>query len=255
MAPRRRVTAGIDLSASPKTTAICRIVWKGTSGVAELETGLGTDERIAETVANAERTGIDAPFGWPQPFIAAITAHAKGRRWPGRGKHAEEFRRSLRLRRTDELVSDSGITPLSVSTEKLGVTAMRCALALDAAAQAGADIDRSGVSGAVCEVYPAGALQAWGINRDGYKQADNRDARRRILRSLRTRFPGLEVDGKEVVATDHAIDALISALVARAVLDRATNRPADPADQELARVEGWIHLPRKDWPPKAALAA
>lgn len=250
MASRRRSTAGIDLSASPKTTAICRLVWTGTSATAEFESAPGTDDRIAETIARAERTGIDAPFGWPQPFVSAIAAHAKGRRWPGRGKSPEDFRRSLRLRRTDEVVVESGITPLSVSTEKLGVTAMRCVLALDAADQAGATIDRSGVTGSVCEVYPAGALHAWRINRKGYKQAENPEARRRILRSLRTRFPGLEVDGREAVATDHALDALLCALVARAVLDGATNAPKASADLELAQIEGWIHLPRKDWRPR-----
>src|SRR4051812_8584898 len=101
MAPRSRFTAGIDLSASPKTTAICRIRWSGTSATAELEPAHGTDDRIAEALSGAERTGIDAPFGWPEPFVTAVTAHAKGRRWPGRGKSPEEFRRSLRLRRTD----------------------------------------------------------------------------------------------------------------------------------------------------------
>lgn len=246
MAPRSRFTAGIDLSASPKTTAICRIRWRGASAVAEFESSHGTDERIAETIRSSERTGIDAPFGWPQPFVDALVGHAKGRRWPGRGKSPEGFRRQLRLRRTDEVVAAAGVTPLSVSTEKLGVTAMRCALALDAAQQAGAAIDRSGVTGAVCEVYPAASLNAWGVDRKGYKQADNPDARRRILRSLRSRFPGLEVDGALTVATDHALDALISAIVARAVLDRGTNRPSG-VDLELARVEGWIHLPRSDW--------
>jgi predicted nuclease with RNAse H fold len=250
MAPRARTTAGIDLSASPKTTAICRIRWTGTSAQAEIEASHGTDARIAETIQSAERTGIDAPFGWPAQFVAAVTAHAKGRAWLGRGKSPEEFRRTLRLRRTDEIVAETGITPLSVSTEKLGVTAMRCALALDAAQQAGTPIDRSGVSGSVCEVYPAAALKAWGIDRTGYKRADNQDARRRILRSLRTRFPGLVVDAKDVVATDHALDALLCALVARAVLDRGTDRPSTAGDLELARIEGWIHVPRRDWPPK-----
>ncbi|MEA2171115.1 MAG: hypothetical protein QOF76_4415 [Solirubrobacteraceae bacterium] len=213
MAPRLRITAGIDLSASPRTTAICRIKWDGAVARAEFASAHGTDERIAETIRSAERTGIDAPFGWPQPFVAAVTAHA-------------------------------------VSTEKLGVTAMRCALALDAAQQVGALIDRSGVTGAVCEAYPAGALHAWGIDRTGYKQADNPDARRRILRALRTRFPALDVDGRLVVATDHALDALLCALVARAVLDKGTNRPESPEDLESARIEGWIHLPRRDWPAK-----
>lgn len=250
MAARTRRTAGIDLSASDKTSAICTIRWKGYEGVAEIDDAHGTDERILEVILANERTGIDAPFGWPAPFVAAVAAHAKSRRWAGRGQSPEEFRRTLRLRRTDRVVSETGITPLSVSTEKIGVTAMRCALLLDAAVHAGATIDRSGRTGKVCEVYPAAALHRWGIDRRGYKQADNRDARRAILKKLRRRFPGLTVDGTQAVATDHALDALISGLVARAVLDKATDQAGSTADAELARVEGWIHLPRKDWPPR-----
>jgi hypothetical protein len=32
-----------------------------------------------------DKVGIDCPFGWPAPFVAAITAHTLGQAWPGRG--------------------------------------------------------------------------------------------------------------------------------------------------------------------------
>jgi hypothetical protein len=42
---------------------------------------------------------------------------------------------------------------------------------------------------------------------------------------------------------EHAFDALIAALVARAVAPNLTERPP-PSELLTAAVEGWIHLPR-----------
>lgn len=47
---------------------------------------------------------------------------------------------------------------------------------------------------------------------------------------------------KRCTATDHALDALVSALVARAQALGLTHPVPDGADGQVAR-EGWIHLP------------
>jgi hypothetical protein len=56
----------------------------------------------------------------------------------------------------------------------------------------------------------------------------------------RLRFPGGA--GEAVRASDHAFDALVASLVARAAsLGRTTVPP--PGDVALAQMEGWIHVP------------
>ena len=109
----------------------------------------------------------------------------------------------------------------------------------------GAPIDRSG-AGQVVEVYPAGALKLWGLPHRAYKRRDQRAALAALLLELRERAgPSLWLDATAedaLRARDHAFDALVAALVARAaVLGRTTAPPPDVST--LARVEGWVHLP------------
>jgi cytochrome c1 len=101
------------------------------------------------------------------------------------------------------------------------------------------ETDRSG-AGRVVEVYPAGTLRRWNRYAAGYKQhpapvADD------IVAAAGVGFADPS-DLTTVRTSDHALDALLCALTARA---SATGRvDAVPADaRELARVEGWIALP------------
>jgi hypothetical protein len=69
----------------------------------------------------------------------------------------------------------TGRWPLSVSADKLGIVAMRCALLQERfAAQVweGQRQPRNGRSRLV-ETYPAGALHVWGLPRNGYKETRN----------------------------------------------------------------------------------
>ena len=94
------------------------------------------------------------------------------------------------------------------------------------------------------EVYPAAALAVWQIASGRYKRPDGVEARRALLRALVEALPGLDVGdhGPTLVATDHAIDALIAALVGRAHMLGQVRRPTD-AQAKDAAVEGWIWLP------------
>ncbi len=159
---------GIDLAAEPPDTAACEIIWLADGARGRLYTDRLDDDRLLALIGSADKVGIDCPFGWPQPFVNAVVAHAHGQAWPGRGQPGPGHRRSLRYRLTDEIVHQQvGIWPLSVSTDRIGVTAMRCAALLDALAAVGQPVDRTS-DGRAVEVYPAAALKYWGLPHQGY---------------------------------------------------------------------------------------
>ena len=126
---------GIDLAAEPPDTAACEITWLADSARGRLYTDRLDDDQLLALIESADKVGIDCPFGWPQPFVDAVASHANAAGWPGRGQLGMSHRRSLRSRLTDEVVhQEVGILPLSVSTDRIGVTAMRCAALLDSLA-------------------------------------------------------------------------------------------------------------------------
>jgi len=78
-------TLGIDLAAKPKKTAACMIDWRdGRAVVLSLQSGL-EDRALYELIADADKVGIDAPFGWPDEFVEAVAGHHGLRPWPGAG--------------------------------------------------------------------------------------------------------------------------------------------------------------------------
>lgn len=236
-------TVGVDLSAEPDRTAICAVTW--TPGVASVEPPIrpADDAAVLAACASADRAGIDCPFGWPEPFLAAVSAHAAGRPWPGRHRTDRDHRRELRYRATDYHVHEiTGRWPLSVSTDRIGVAAMRCASLLDSLAAQSAPVDRCG-SGRVVEVYPAAALHVWRLLRQGYKR--DRNVLDTMVTELLARLPSLRfpLGDEPFRRSDHAFDALICALVAGAANRGATAPPQTVDQQRRAAFEGWIHLP------------
>jgi predicted nuclease with RNAse H fold len=243
------ITAGIDLAAEPKNTGICRIRWEsGIAAVELLKTG-ATDTELVDLVENATKTGIDAPFGWPDEFVDAVVAHRNLEAWPGReyGSEPKNFRSRLSYRETDRAVKSRGKgRPLSVSTDKLGVTTMRCALLLDRLALNQIPASRSGEE-KVAEVYPAAALRCWDLPLPGsYKDTKGKSHLSALASELNAALPALSFPEKEYTelfaSNDDAFDAVIAALVARAVALRLTLLPPDD-QRERALREGWIHLP------------
>jgi predicted nuclease with RNAse H fold len=246
-------TLGIDLSASPKKTATCVITWEdGRADVAEPQSGQ-PDQELIEGMADADWVGIDAPFGWPAEFLEAVTAWADGRRWP------PADRARLRYRQTDRVTQAVARLPLSVSSDRIAVTAMRCASLLSALAEtrepAGAGLDRTG-DDCVVEVYPAAALTLWSdeaanlrFDPQGYKGKAAADRRISLVEALARAAPWLRADDATwslAITSDDAFDAIICALVARAAAQKLTRSPTPGEETELARVEGWIHLPEPD---------
>ena len=242
---------GIDLAAEPPDTAACEITWLADTAHGRLYTDRLDDDRLLALIESADKVGVDCPFGWPQPFVNAVAAHANAMAWPGRGRLGSSHRRLLRYRLTDEVVHQQvGIWPLSVSTDRIGVTAMWCAALLDALAAAGRPVSRAG-GGQVVEVYPAAALKHWGLSHQGYKKQKGAIVRGQALDQLLAKLPTLNLDRGTLDScrhSDDAFDALICALVARAAALGLTTPPCPGNQTERARAEGWIHLPMSDLP-------
>lgn len=242
----RLKTIGVDLASQPRTTAACVIEWSPdfrTGSVRDVQVGLD-DQALLDLMSEARvaKIGIDAPFGWPVEFVEALVAYSERFEWP--------FDRSLLLlRATDREVKRlSGQRPLSVSTDRIAHAAMRCAGLLVALnVRHGISIDRCG-TGRVVEVYPAAALRQWGFEPRGYRGLEESavDVRTKLVDRLMAGVAGwLELSAThaaEVTQTDHAFDALVAALVARAAQLGQTTLP-NRGQRKKAMREGWIHVP------------
>ena len=136
-------TLGIDLSADPKRTAACRIEWKRARAEVtglwpETSKGKLDDGELLALVVDSDKAAIDSPFGWPKPFVQAIGRWSRCQGW------TNEERPALRYRATDrQVVEPRG--PLSVSSDRIGATAMRCAALLEQLPTHGVEVDRAGV--------------------------------------------------------------------------------------------------------------
>ena len=246
------LTVGVDLAAEAVNTAVARVGWDG--GGAELR-GLvvGADDALlAGQIAAADKAGIDCPLGWPDDFVDFVTRHRAGAVPAPAGEAGKDWRRRLANRRTDLATREVvGLVPLSVAADRIGMAAMRCAGLLGRLAVDGHPVDRSG-AGVVVEVYPAAALKHWQLPYRGYKGPANAAVRDDLVDRLLDAAPWLRLGPYEPDCrrSDHALDAVVAALSARAAaLGRAT-RP-DPTQAAAAGTEGWIALPTG---PLAALA-
>ncbi len=235
------ITAGIDLASQPARTGRCVIDWADSPQCVALSVGVSDAEIVATAVA-AQKCGVDAPFGWPDDFVAAITDHH-------RGGHPEVpvDTEDLRLRATDLWVwQHHGRRPLSVSTDLIGVTALRCVRIQRMVADAtGRSVDRTG-TGLLVETYPAAALTTWGLPASGYKRSSPRAGSLlpRLAAEMISRF-GIEMSPEHAAlaaSNDDAFDAIVCAIVARLVIAGETTLPPAPLAAAAAR-EGWIHVP------------
>jgi hypothetical protein len=73
-----------------------------------------------------------------------------------------------------------------------------------------------------------------------------KDARAKLLDEIARRGPWLELtDAREACVESDALDALLSALIARAAARGMTLPPPDDEYRERVDREGWIHLPTR----------
>jgi predicted RNase H-like nuclease len=253
-------TLGIDLSSQPKHTALCAIEWHSNEAhVVALLKGAdqgGTplhDKLLVSAMRGLwgglprpAKVAIDAPLGWPVDFVQGVSNPDQ---WP---VTIDDSRKRLERRATDHWVHHrTGKQPLSVTTDRVAYAAMRAAGILSHFSQtSGEAIDRAGLSGLVCETYPDPAIRGFGLwpqslaRRESYKGAA-RAAREAVVKQLTLLAPWLgwtDQDRGRCIESDDYLDALICALVARAVEQERTMGPTGDLVDE-ARSEGWIHIP------------
>jgi predicted nuclease with RNAse H fold len=239
-----QLTVGVDLAAEAAGSAVAWIDWS-TAGARVRRIDLGADDDLViAALLAADKAGVDCPFGWPDRFVEFVTAHRAGQVDVPADTPGRDWRRQLALRVTDQVTRElTGLIPLSVSADRIGHAAMRCAALLTRLARHGRPVDRAG-GGVVVEVYPAASLKAWGLPHRGYKRARHRRALGDLLDGLAAAAPWLELGAAEPIcrSSDDATDAVIAALTARAAALGQVTTPA-PEQRAAAASEGWIALP------------
>jgi predicted nuclease with RNAse H fold len=228
------LVAGVDLAASQAGTAVALL-----QDVTVVDLLVGADDdAIVSHARGVDKIGVDCPLGWPRAFTAFLAAVQRGADVPAAATVADRSR--LALRETDLWVVDHcpPLRPLSVSADRIAHVAFRCAALLPRLQR---PVDRTGRS-RVVEVYPSGSLHAWGLPFRGYKGAQGTEVRAAIVSSLEE-VVHLGRHREACLASDHALDAVLSALSARAAaLGRATLPTAD--QRAAAAAEGWIAIPQ-----------
>jgi predicted nuclease with RNAse H fold len=243
---RPMLTLGIDLAAQDKRTAMVRIAWKGGRATVQAPQLGVSDEDALSAMREADCSGVDAPFGWPDAAVKAISGYAEHGVWLARPPDG------LRYRLTDTFVQrETRRGPLSVSSDRIAVPAWRCARLLTTLSPRG--VNRLGANGVV-EVYPGAALSAWGFERGGYKRSGNAagHARQRVTREClveelaKRGKPWLDLSSAAAacIESDDALDAVIAALVTRAWSRGLTHEPQ--GDLDTIKREGWIQIPVAD---------
>lgn len=238
------LTAGIDLSADPKKTGVATLEWTDDGAtVTGIEVGRHTDADLGDLIEAVDKAGIDCPLGWPIAFVDYLIAHRAG----GHDLVVPPTRHPLTNRATDlHLRQSVRLQPLSVSADRIGAAAMRCAAILSGLTRKGIEIDRTGRAGPVVEVYPAAALKLWGLPHQGYKGREPANARRRaeLVQLIGGVMPWLQLgDYADLcIETDDALDAVLCAAIAG--LARRGETDEIPTEHlAAAAVEGWIALP------------
>jgi predicted nuclease with RNAse H fold len=241
----RVLTVGIDLAAEPEGTAVARVEWlSGRAVIRDVSFG-ADDATILAAVAEADKAGIDCPLGWPDAFVSFVTAHQGGQVTVPWDLGEQGWRRPLTMRLTDAAVREvTRLVPLSVSADRLGHVAMRCACLLAVLGEQGHPVDRSG-SGKVAEVYPAASLKMWHLPHHGYKRPGDTKVLHKLVDELAEAAPWLDFSDTELTcrARHDATDAVVAALTARAANLNLVMRPRTPQEESAARTEGWIAIP------------
>ena len=246
------LTIGIDLASASKKTAVCWIQWQqGGAIVTDLLRG-ATDDDLSDATGQAEKIGIDVPLGWPEGFVGAIAAYSDTGRRPATAPQPGKSPKQLQFRETDRFVhARTGHWPLSVSSDRIAIPAMRAAALFTRLTAEGRRFARDG-SGKVVEVYPAAAIRRWwgNVYAQGYKDKKGRDQRCRLFEKIVEGTAGWLRLTADVVSRceddDDALDALIAALVARAATVTGQCEPIPNEARAQALREGWIALPKPE---------
>lgn len=235
------LTAGVDLAAEPKGTALAIIEWTNTKAtLVDLQLGVN-DQEIVEAAGVVDKLGIDCALGWPIEFLEFLNNHSnlESTSFP---EGDMDWRRRVSFRESDRNVrAITGKWPLSVSTDRLGLTAMRCAGLQGRISQAGIPIDRAG-HGKIVEIYPGASLRLWGFDTTGYRA--EAEVREELLASIENEASWLNLGSfrEQMISSTDAFDAVIASLATRAAAIGKYTEPS-PEQLKIAQIEGWIALP------------
>jgi predicted nuclease with RNAse H fold len=224
------LTVGVDLAAEPEGTAVAQVEWLAGRAVVREVLVSSDDSALLAALSQADRAGIDCPLGWPDAFIQFITAHQRGQVPVPPNIADRGWRRSLSMRVTDLVVrQETRITPLSVSADRVGHVAMRCAVLLTLFAQQGQAADRDG-SAKIAEVYPAASLKIWGLPWRGYKRPGDTQILNKLADELLDAAPWLELGDADFVCRRRhdALDAVVAALTPGQLTRTSPCAPARP---------------------------
>lgn len=237
-------TVGVDLATDDAKTALAVIDWdRDAARLVDLQRPCD-DEAVIAALEGCTKAGIDCPLGWPDQFVNFLLQHRDGEVAHPEALIGIEGRRGLVYRRTDVVVRQrGGPRPLSVAADRIALTAVRAATIQARLKRAGKAVDRTG-AGLAVEVYPAASLHAWELDYSGYKEPRNRPRLSDLVSAILDSANWLRLGTFEAECrrSDHAFDAVIAALTARAAACGQVTQPA-PEDEAYARNEGWIAVP------------
>jgi len=231
---------GIDLAAAPVRTGVCVLDNGVVLHIGVGSTNCGHPSWLVDHCIGANVVAIDVPFGWPKPFTEGLAEYRIGYRL-GSPRHRYQ------LRATDLWIRDKfpPLRPISVSTDKLGTTAIVGTNLLHAlSGEFKLAPTSSGVDRSVIEVYPAASLQAWHLPYKGYKTGPiATKVRQEILDGLQHKL-GFDPAGyrADLAGSDHCLDALIAALTAWQYAEGTVSAPEN-FRREVLETEGWIWAP------------
>jgi predicted nuclease with RNAse H fold len=210
------ITVGVDLSTTKGNRGVVTIDWSTQPVTVTAHRDKRDLDSIVE-LAELGTTAIDAPFGWPAPFVEFVQ-DPTGFHEQMIDSEYENYSRDLRLRTTDRWVKEKypDLNPLSVSMDKLGATAVVCGALRER-------IRKSGCQQDIIEAYPKATAHVLGL--DG---------------SWESIAAFLEVDAKSASPNEHEADAFLAAITARCKDVAGSSEEAPNAP----RAEGSIVLPR-----------
>lgn len=232
------LTLGIDLASQNENTAACLVEWSGGEVILRELLDRGSDDELVARMRAVRDAGgcigIDAPFGWPEAYLAAMTS------WREEGRFPATDSKELAFRLTDRKEYLAKKQPLSVSSDRIAYVAWRCARLLTRFFE-GAPTSRLGPT--VVEVYPGASMASWGLGAQGYKQSE--PTRKKLLLELNAKglcWVSDEAQQSALTRSEHLFDAFIASLSTRAFQIKRCD-PIPAAHQAVAEREGWIMLP------------
>lgn len=249
-------TLGIDLASAADKTAFALVEWTpkiafpthpsdyhGQLTQLNLQ---GSDSDLLQFRPHSRcLIGLDAPLGWPTPFIEYIsTPLSELSRHSDKAPWTPSIRDQMRYRQTDRYTrSVLGRWPLSVSTDYLSLVGLRARGLLRA-------WEISNITGQeyLFEVYPAVALKRWGLTHRGYKGKgiEKEQLRRSMLTTLSASFE-LTLSSyfqDQLIQSDHGFDALICCLITWYAHFSLCDLPSTEKEIEASQHEGWIYIPK-----------